>query len=211
MLTTLITFPIARLTRYCYNGLTLTTNPLARYATTNEHIVTPDGAAAANAALVDAVRTANLQRMLTALDAGADVNSTDTMGETALHKAAALSSGGVFFANLLLDRGADPSVSDRYGRTPLHVAAYFGNSTVTARIFAAGGNPNSKDNDGNTPLHQRSALSPQIIELFLKNGFDMHARNNVGHSVLDIALHCGEVSRWLLETAQSRHTPTHRR
>jgi ankyrin repeat protein len=57
------------------------------------------------------------------LDRGADVNSVDAIGDTAMHGAAAANYPRV--VNLLAERGADPKIwskPNRAGRTPLFIA-----------------------------------------------------------------------------------------
>lgn len=70
------------------------------------------------------------------LDAGADVNATDSRGNTALYFAAMR--GHTELAALLLERGADPNSSNQFRRTPVHVAARYGHGDVI-RILAKNG------------------------------------------------------------------------
>lgn len=62
------------------------------------------------------------------LDAGADVNATETGGFTPLHAAAA--NGNRELVELLLERGADPSARTDDGKTPADLAAGTGVATL---------------------------------------------------------------------------------
>ena len=70
-----------------------------------------------NEELFSAVGHGDVERVRILLDSGADVNSLDDNGITALHRAAV--EGKTETAALLLDRGADVNPRDNSGYTPL--------------------------------------------------------------------------------------------
>jgi len=85
--------------------------------------------------LLSAARTGDARLVQAALDRGADANSIDENGATALHVAAA--SGHETVARLLVDTGADVNVVGPLGNTPLHLAAQEGHAgTVHALAHA---------------------------------------------------------------------------
>lgn len=83
------------------------------------------------------------------LNADANINATDDIGDTAL--VLALKSDAEI-VDLLLKRGADVSVRDKFGSTVLHDAARESDADTMRRLLAGKVDPNLKDNEGNTPL-----------------------------------------------------------
>ena len=72
-------------------------------------------------ALHEAADSGCLRRVKALLNAGAEVNCTDSFGQTPLHVAA--KSGHYLIVEPLLRGGADIELLDCHGRTPLHLSA----------------------------------------------------------------------------------------
>ncbi|MED6173338.1 ADP-ribosylation factor GTPase-activating protein agd3 [Stylosanthes scabra] len=68
-----------------------------------------------------ACETADIGMLELLLQYGANVNATDSRGQTPLHRC--ILKGKSTFARLLLSRGADPQAVDDEGRTPIELAA----------------------------------------------------------------------------------------
>lgn len=86
------------------------------------------------------------------IDAGADVEETNTGGATPLHVAAEC--GRDEMCIRLLAAGANIESKDHDGETPIHAAAGANNASTVRTLAAAGANPNSKSVIvGWTPLH----------------------------------------------------------
>ncbi|KAG4926021.1 hypothetical protein JHK87_051561 [Glycine soja] len=68
-----------------------------------------------------ACETADIGMVELLLQYGANVNATDSRGQTPLHRC--ILKGRSTFARLLLSRGADPRAVDEQGRTPIELAA----------------------------------------------------------------------------------------
>ena len=83
-----------------------------------------------------AVKQADLDRIRSLLDAGADVDTRNQAGLTPLHLAASLGHREV--AEVLLDHFAKVDAETVGGWMPLHLAARSGHSGVTALLLARG-------------------------------------------------------------------------
>ena len=103
------------------------------------------------------------------LDAGADVNTTNEDGDTALIYAS--DGGHVSCISLLLDRGACPDARESSGCTALMIASRGGHVASIERLLAAGVDVNAKDNGGRNSLVM-AAEGGHIaaVEILEKNG-----------------------------------------
>jgi len=144
------------------------------------------------------------------LDASADPNARDKLGQTPLHKSRIAA-----VAELLMIVGADPSIRDGNGRTAQDVALAHGNKAVAEVIrrysilsAAANGDLSSvqgildadpgavgvRDREEATALHHAAAGGHQaVVELLLANGADVNARKDNGVTPLHVASALGKV------------------
>src|SRR5262245_54983391 len=107
--------------------------------------------AAAPASLIDAAMQGNKDAVRTMLKQGADVNTAQGDGMTALHWA--VQKGDVEIAQTLLYAGANVKATTRIGGyTPLLIAARNGNAEMIEALVAAGADPNAPTTNGATPL-----------------------------------------------------------
>ena len=132
--------------------------------------------------LIEAVRSGSLETSYALLAAGADPNSTDGVGETALIYATfdnraeiakillafqanvhakwggstaldfAVSRGSLKTARLLIDSGADVRRVYPSGRTPLHIAVRAHRTPIAALLIDRGADVDASDTFGFTPL-----------------------------------------------------------
>ena len=126
------------------------------------------------------------------LRAGANVNTRDKEGQTALLAAldSPLTVPGIteLVVQLLLDAGADIHAPDNYGRTALHVAAENSNSSIIHLLLDAGADIHAPDKDGRTALHVAAEnRNSSIIHLLLDAGADIEAKDNRGRTTLHLA------------------------
>lgn len=122
------------------------------------------------------VRSPAMMRAL--LQDGANVNSSDDLGFTALHWAAHLdASAGI---DVLVEAGADLEASSSdvtlfhlscgnnpfVGIKPLHVAAYYHRSLSMAALLRNGANVDAESENGLTPLHMvcKTSLAPGLVK-----------------------------------------------
>ncbi|MDR2978028.1 MAG: ankyrin repeat domain-containing protein [Rickettsiales bacterium] len=111
------------------------------------------------------------------IDKGADVNARDNIDWTPLHTAAFYDAKDV--AELLIDKGADIRAKNNDNETPLEVAR---GEVVTFLAVA-------KDSSGNTLLHYAAKEGNlDLIELLIKEGADIDAKNNDNKIPFELAL-----------------------
>ena len=114
-------------------------------------------------------------RML--LQAGVNINMTDSDGHTALSRAAW--SGRADIVQFLLKRGAKPNKGAGSGDTPLHVAAHCGNINVAKQLIDKGADPNRKNIWGSTPLIQAVQSNKiNMVKYLVTLGADQNIAND---------------------------------
>lgn len=113
-------------------------------------------------AMRQAAKKANPADMTRLLDKGANINSTDLHGYTALHLAAGEGRGAC--VDILLKRGANvdarcaPSIftstcTFNGGQTPLMIAAQMSYPSIVQKLLAAGADPKAKSDPVNVPVY----------------------------------------------------------
>lgn len=112
------------------------------------------------------------------LDAGADVDAVNGIGQTALHNAAW--EGHTDTVALLLKRGAQADIQSQDG-APLFCAAIAGHADIANLLLAAGAEPNAQGGDGERPLHGAAeGGNVEVIQSLLKRGADPNATSSRG-------------------------------
>lgn len=135
-------------------------------------------AASTVGSVADAAERASHGLVRSLLDGGADPNSPQVDGMTALHWAAYHEDAAT--SELLLAAGADPDASNRYGVTPLHLACESGNAEVTALLLAAGADANLAARGGETPLMTAARSGgAEVVRALLERGAEVGARESV--------------------------------
>lgn len=130
------------------------------------------------------------------LELGADINSTDKLGQNVLFFQMPIERLQFF-----IDRGANVNARDYQGKTPLHVqlkiCARNDKSSIVKRLVEHGAEVNAQDKKGNSILHgfelyttKKGKLVPyipkDIIAYLTDNAFNVNIRDNRGDSLL----HC---------------------
>lgn len=137
--------------------------------------------------LLLAARSRNSDLVQLLLMHGADPNAVDGSGFTPLRLAAGV--GNVESVKELLARGANVEGGDPQKTTPLSEAAYRGHLEVVRELLDRGADVEARD----TPLLRTTGYSesPAIMELLLKRGANVNARNFKGQTSLHYAVEYG--------------------
>ena len=149
--------------------------------------------------LVEESAKGSMKRMQLLLTAGADVNSPDSDGRTAL--IAAIQSRNPEVIKLLLDAGASVQAKNACGETALHIAAAGGLNNIISILLEKGANVNEPDSSGRTAL--MSAIvgkNVNVIQSLLNAGADVNATAANGATALHFAAGAGnkEIAALLL-------------
>lgn len=89
------------------------------------------------------------------VNAGANINATNTDGSTALITAAAF--GKTEVAEVLIKAGADLNIQNNDGSTALHTSAFLCNKEIVEALLKAGADKTIKNKRGNTAYESVSA------------------------------------------------------
>ena len=129
----------------------------------------------ADASLVDAVRSGQVEALVALLESGADIDAAMDDGATALHWA--VHEQRAEMVAVLLEFGADVTLTNRYGVSPVWLAAENGDASMLARLLEAGADPNSSIPGGETVLMTAARTGDaDAVRTLLARGADPNAR-----------------------------------
>ncbi len=135
-------------------------------------------------ALLDAIRSGDVQSISAALRSGADSNTRDETGATALMHAVIYASREC--VRLLLDRGADVNAASGYGSTALMWGA--GNPAVLQLLLNRGAAVNAQASDGTTALLVAARYgNAESMRLLLNRRADPQTSSTAREQLLRIA------------------------
>ena len=121
------------------------------------------------------------------LEHGADINTTNNVGKTALMLAA--ESGYKDIVKYLIEMRAGIDLQDKQGYTALFIAVHAGNSEIVSLLINAGSDIQIKSNYGNTPLILAAdAGHDEIVELLIDQGGAIDVINKSGNNALLVAM-----------------------
>ena len=133
--------------------------------------------------LLDAAKEGHDGCVVSLLEGGADVNTVNTYGDTAL-KCAAFH-GCHKCLEILLQAGANVNVKNYEGHTALIAAATNGHLSCVQSLIQAGSKVNSTDGEMNTALISAAKCGQRhCIEYLLKAGADVNGINRFGYTAL---------------------------
>lgn len=147
--------------------------------------------AAQNSATDTALRKAAQDGDMTAvkelLDKGANVNSKDDTGKTALLWVAPARDNPEM-VKFLIAKGADVNAKDNNGETALMIAASQSNPGILAALIEAGAEVNAQNNSGGTALMSAAfRANLEEIKILLTKDADLKLKDNKGRFALDVA------------------------
>ena len=128
-----------------------------------------------DAPVADAAERGDLETVRALLRQGADANTAQSDGMTALHWAA--SNNDVEIARTLLYAGATVRAATRMGGyTPLHLASRAGHPEVASALLEAGADPDAFTTTGVTAMHfAADADAPGVVLALVAHGGDVNA------------------------------------
>lgn len=137
----------------------------------------------AKAALIEAVKSGDIQEVRSCIERGADVSAD---GCAALHLAAQQDNDGM--VNLMLDEGADIEGRAELDRTPLLSACAAGATKATLVLLLRGASLAAEDRNGSSPL-QLAAEAGKVAtaKALLDKGVDVKVADHRGNTALHYA------------------------
>ena len=138
-----------------------------------------DRPVAPDSPVADAAQRGDLDAVRRLLQGGADVNTAQGDGMTALHWAA--ERGDEALGEVLIYAGARVDAGTRIGHyTPLHLAARGAHASVVTLLLEAGSDPSARTtNSGASPLHLAAASSdPRVVSELIEWGADVNVRES---------------------------------
>ncbi|KAK1764019.1 hypothetical protein QBC33DRAFT_211496 [Phialemonium atrogriseum] len=120
-----------------------------------------------------------------------DINAPDDLGHTPLHYACNAKNGSTLVA-ILLKYKASVTAADLRGQTALHWGCGQSNPDIVRLLLEAGAAVNAPELNGATPLmiasaNQNLSLSTARLDLLLRHGADVRARDTNGRTALHYA------------------------
>jgi hypothetical protein len=131
----------------------------------------------ANASLIDTIRRGTIFDVRALIEAGANVNDTNSSGATPLHAAAGKADADL--TALLLSKGAAVNARDSYGHTPLHdLCGSLQPPEMVCRVaeilLAGGASLSTKQQQGRTPIEEaRYQGHHYLMDVFARYGAEL--------------------------------------
>ncbi len=131
-------------------------------------------------ALARAAGEGNIRKIEQLVQKGVDVNARGAQGATPLFWAMRDHKG----FKRLLELGADPNVVYADGNNVMLVAVSLKDKRILKAALEHGGNPNlvAGDSTGRTPIFDAMSAGMDVVDLLLKHGADINARDSLSNT-----------------------------
>lgn len=149
---------------------------------------------------IDLIKQGGLYSVQRALDKGADVNTMDLHGQTALMVAILFSQEHI--VDLLLEYDANPALISAKGDSALSIAASRGAERIVRTLLVRGAALDGRKNLANTALSQAAEWGHEnVVRLLFNAGADINGLSHTGDTALSQAAMNGHVDivRFLLD------------
>jgi ankyrin repeat protein len=136
-----------------------------------------------NDQLLHAIQIQDMQKIVKALAAGADINASDARGWTILMEAVSI--GNVDIVDILLENQADVHAQNNHGYNVFMLAALQGKVAILERLYAKGALINIQNFEGQTALMLAAAPDHIIVlDFLIRKGADIDISDNKGFTAL---------------------------
>ena len=142
--------------------------------------------------LIALIETGNVPAVSLLLEAGAPINTPDSLGTPPLFYA--ISYGNPNMVALLLDWSADVNLRNPSRETPLMVAARLGRADIAEQLLLYGANPNARNAAGWTALFLSAARGHlEVTQALIDAGAAVNRADPSGRTALSESASNGEV------------------
>lgn len=136
--------------------------------------------------LFDMIEKESLTQMKALLGMGADINATDSLGNTLL--LAACQKNNEAMVRTILAEGVDVQAANNQGVSAVMVSSAWGSEDITRMLLTRGADPNSADFNKNTALfYAADGGHAKVVEILLAAGADPNVVNDRSETPLIMA------------------------
>ncbi|XP_050671700.1 ankyrin-2-like [Leptidea sinapis] len=144
----------------------------------------------ASTAFLRAARAGQIEKIISLLEQGVDINVSNANGLNAIHLAS--KDGHVEVVRELLDRGAAIDAATKKGNTALHIASLAGQEAVVRLLVQNGAQVNIQSQNGFTPLYMAAQENhDNVVKFLLSNGANQSLATEDGFTPLAVAMQQG--------------------
>ncbi|XP_049881586.1 ankyrin-2-like isoform X2 [Pectinophora gossypiella] len=144
----------------------------------------------ASTAFLRAARAGHIDKIISLLEQGVDINVSNANGLNAIHLAS--KDGHVAVVGELLDRGAAIDAATKKGNTALHIASLAGQEAVVKLLVQSGAQVNIQSQNGFTPLYMAAQENHDgVVKFLLANGANQSLATEDGFTPLAVAMQQG--------------------
>ncbi|KAG6462715.1 hypothetical protein O3G_MSEX013427 [Manduca sexta] len=144
----------------------------------------------ASTAFLRAARAGQIEKIISLLEQGVDINVSNANGLNAIHLAS--KDGHVEVVRELLERGAAIDAATKKGNTALHIASLAGQEAVVKLLVQNGAQVNIQSQNGFTPLYMAAQENHDgVVKFLLANGANQSLATEDGFTPLAVAMQQG--------------------